>query len=117
MLHICPQLGVRFLADSNVWNANGTPNLRTVKQMLTVLNQPASDVLAQPGVLFAAGLLRTKFQVSHQFFYFHIYANIIVENRMYQQLQKIYSEIVCHKRFSDKISFAFPKIAWCYTYG
>jgi len=22
---ICPQLGVRFLADSNSWNVNGTP--------------------------------------------------------------------------------------------
>jgi len=34
MWHICPQLGMRFLADSNSWNVNGTPNLRTVKQML-----------------------------------------------------------------------------------
>jgi len=28
------QLGVRFLADSNNWNVNGTPNLRSVRQML-----------------------------------------------------------------------------------
>jgi len=29
-----PQVGVRFLADSNSWNVNGTPNFRTVRQML-----------------------------------------------------------------------------------
>jgi len=34
MLHICPQLGVRFLAESNSWKVNGTPNIRTVRQML-----------------------------------------------------------------------------------
>jgi len=28
-----PQLGVRFLADSNSWNVNGTTNLKTVRQM------------------------------------------------------------------------------------
>jgi len=33
-----PQLGVRFLADSNSWNVKGTPNLRTVRQMLRVSN-------------------------------------------------------------------------------
>jgi len=47
---ICHQLGVRFLADSNSWNVNGTPpHTRAVKQMLRVLSQLASDhVLAQP---------------------------------------------------------------------
>jgi len=29
-----PQIGLRFLADSNNWNVNGTRNLRTVRQML-----------------------------------------------------------------------------------
>jgi len=29
-----PQLGVRFIADSNSWNVNGTLNPRTVRQML-----------------------------------------------------------------------------------
>jgi len=51
ILYICSQLGVRFLADSNIWNVNGTPNIRTVKHMLRVLRQLASDnVLAQPSV-------------------------------------------------------------------
>jgi len=53
MQHIFPQLGVRFLADSNSWDVNGTPNLRTVRQMLWALSQLASgNVLAQPCVLF-----------------------------------------------------------------
>ena len=53
MLHLCPQLGMRFLADSNSWNVNGTPNLRTVRQMLTVLGQTTSDnVFTQLSVLF-----------------------------------------------------------------
>ena len=53
MLHLCPQLGMRFLPDSNSWNVNGTPNLRTVKQMLTVLGQMTSDnVFTQLSVLF-----------------------------------------------------------------
>jgi len=38
MLHVCPQLDVRFLADSNNWNVNATPNLRTVRQMLRALS-------------------------------------------------------------------------------
>ena len=29
-----PRLGVKFLADSNSWNVNGTPNLRTVRQIV-----------------------------------------------------------------------------------
>ena len=46
-----------FLVDSNSWNVNGTPNLRTVRQMLRVLSQQASDnVLEQPSVLFSVGL-------------------------------------------------------------
>jgi len=53
MLHICPQLGVKILADSNSWNVNGTPNLRNAWQMLTVLIQVTSGhVFAQPSVLF-----------------------------------------------------------------
>jgi len=30
-----PKLGVTFLANSNSWNVNGMPNLRTVRQMLS----------------------------------------------------------------------------------
>jgi len=54
LVHICPQLGVRFLADNNSWNENGTPNLITVGQMLRALSQLASDdIFAQPrSVLF-----------------------------------------------------------------
>jgi len=37
------QLGMRFLADSNSWNVNGTPNFRTMRQMLSVPSQLASD--------------------------------------------------------------------------
>jgi len=36
-----PSLGVRFLADSNSSNMNGTPNLRIVRQMLK-RTEPAS---------------------------------------------------------------------------
>jgi len=69
MLHICPQLGVRFLADSNSLKVSGTSNLRTVRQMLNVLSQLASDhVLAQPSVLFFSCFIRTKFQVSNFLF-------------------------------------------------
>jgi len=46
------RVGVTFLADSNSWNVNGTPNLRTARQMHRALSQLASDdVLAQPGIL------------------------------------------------------------------
>jgi len=46
------------LADSNSWNVNGTPNFKTVRQMLRVPSQLASDqVLAQSGVLVSVGLL------------------------------------------------------------
>jgi len=33
MWDTCLQLGLRFLADSNSWIVNGTPSLRTVKQI------------------------------------------------------------------------------------
>ena len=57
------------LADSNSWNVNGTPNFKTVRQMLRVPSQLASDqVLAQSGVLVSVGLLWTKFQVPNFLF-------------------------------------------------
>jgi len=31
---LMPQLGTRCVVDSKSWNANGTTNLRTVRQML-----------------------------------------------------------------------------------
>ena len=34
---------MRFLADSHGWIVNATPNPRTVRQMLRVLNQLVSD--------------------------------------------------------------------------
>jgi len=65
----CPQLGVRFLADSINWNVNGTPNLRPVRQMLRVLSQLASDnILAQHTIRFQVGLLQTVFQVPNFLF-------------------------------------------------
>jgi len=49
-----PQQSMRFLANSSSWNVNG--NLRTVKQMLRILSQLASDnVIAQPSVYFRFG--------------------------------------------------------------
>ena len=47
----------------------------------------------------------------YQIFYFQVYGNMVEENRMYQQLQKMCREKVCLKSFSDKISFALSKIA------
>jgi len=61
-------VGVRFLDDSNnlecEWNA-----IKTVRQMLRVLSQLASDnVLAQPSVLSSIVLLITTFQVPNFIF-------------------------------------------------
>jgi len=44
MLYICPQTGVKFLADSNRWNVNATPNLRNGRRMLGT-EPAASDIL------------------------------------------------------------------------
>jgi len=38
-----PHLRVRYLADSNSWNVNGTPNLSTVRQLLRAPMQLISD--------------------------------------------------------------------------
>jgi len=45
MLHIHPQQRVRFLVDSNSWNVNGLPYLRTVRQMLKILRQLLEMIL------------------------------------------------------------------------
>jgi len=75
MLQICPQLGVRFLVDSNGWNVNGTPNPRAVKHMLRVLSRLVSDsVLAQP-TFFQLAYFEPTFK--HQIFYVQIYANMV----------------------------------------
>jgi len=56
MLHICPQLGVGFPADSSSWNVSGTPSVRTAKQMHRELSQLVSyNVLAEPSVFFQFG--------------------------------------------------------------
>jgi len=61
MLPIFPQLNFRFLADSNSWNVNGTSNLKTVRHMLRLLSQVASDkILAQPSMLFSVGYEKTN---------------------------------------------------------
>jgi len=76
------QLGVRLFAESNSWTVNVTPNLITVRQMLTILSQLAAEnVLTQPSVLFSVGF-RNKFQVPN----FQNYSNMTEENLMYQQL-------------------------------
>jgi len=43
MLPICPQLCVRFLADSNSWIVNREPNPSTVRQVFGVLSQLTFD--------------------------------------------------------------------------
>jgi len=43
---------VWFLADSNSWNKNGTPNLRTVRQMLRNTEPDSDNVRTQLSVLF-----------------------------------------------------------------
>jgi len=98
MLHIRPQLGLRFLADSNSWNVNVTPNVRTVRHILRVLSQLASltmflHILAY---FFSDGYLEPNFK--YQIFYFRLYRNMI-ENRMFQQLQKICT----NKRFMFEV--------------
>jgi len=51
-----PQLGLRFLADSNSWNVNEMANLRTVRQMLQNVSQLASNnVLSQCSIFFQFG--------------------------------------------------------------
>jgi len=57
-----PKVWAGYATESNKWNVNRTPNLKTVGKMLKVLSQVASDnVLVQPSVLFSVELLRTKF--------------------------------------------------------
>jgi len=82
-----PQLGVRFLAESNSWIANRTPpTLITVRPMLRVLSQLASDnVLAQPNLHCSMGY--SKFW-NIQIFKFLVCGRILEENIMYQQLQQ-----------------------------
>jgi len=73
-----PQPDVRFLTDSNSWNVNGTPNLRTVKQMLRELSKLASaNILAQPGILFFSWVIR------NQIFSFQVCGNVVEDNIMY----------------------------------
>jgi len=51
--YVSPAVGVGFFVDSNGWNVNGTPNLRSMRQMLRVLRYLASEnVLTQPSALF-----------------------------------------------------------------
>jgi len=45
----------------------------------------------------------------YQIFYFQVYGNMVEENRMYQQLQKMCREKVCLKSFSGKISLCTLK--------
>jgi len=58
-----PELGVRFLVDSNSWIVNGTSNLRIVRQMLRVLSQLASNSVLYSPAYFFSWLLRNKFLV------------------------------------------------------
>ena len=114
MLSTWPQLGVRFLADSNSWNGNGTPNLRTVRQILRVLSQVTSDIdFAQPSILTYVGLLWTKFQVPNFLFSsLSQHGSLRIENVGYQQLQNIGRETVCRINvwgIWEKYPFSTPK--------
>jgi len=80
---VFPQLGVRFLADSNSWNVNGTPNLGTVRQMLNSTD-PASIWQC------SCTAWRTFFSwVKDQIFYFQVHGNLAEENMMYQHQRKL----------------------------
>jgi len=71
-----PQLSVRFLADSNGWNVNGTPNLNY-----------ETNVQESAGFwMFSFQLGYWKLNFKNQIFYFQIYGN------MYQVQQKICRE-------------------------
>jgi len=79
---------VRFLADSNSWNVNGTSNLRIVRQNLRALSESAyfDNVFAQSGALFQLGCYEPNF--NHLIFYSQVYGNMVEEN-MYQELQNM----------------------------
>jgi len=95
-----PQLGVRFLADNKSWNVNGTPNFRTVKQMLKS-TEPDSFWY------YSCTAERTCFNwvIKNQIFYFQVNGNLLEENIKYQQLQKICRE----KLFSGKVKEIWAK--------
>jgi len=65
-----PQLGVRFLADSNSWNVNGMLKSRTEADAEEYCDSWFLTMFsAHPSVFFSVGLFRTKFQVHCQIFY------------------------------------------------
>jgi len=84
-----PQLSLKFLADSNSWNVNGTPIFGTVRQLLKNIERELSSdkVLAQPSVLFSVELLKNKFK--YQVFYFQFYDILVEKNIIYQPPQKM----------------------------
>jgi len=65
-----PQLGLKFLTDSNSWNVNGTPIFGTVRQTLknTTRELSSDKVLAQPSVLFSVELLKTNLSTKFSIF-------------------------------------------------
>ena len=89
---------MRFRADSNSWNVNGTSNLRIVRQNLRALSESAyfDNFFAQPSALFQLGCQEPNF--NHQIFYFQVYDNMVEEN-MYQELENMQGEGLSHKSF------------------
>jgi len=56
----------------------------------------------------------------YQIFYFHVYGNMVEENRMYQQLQKICGMNVCRGNVFQiwaKYPLHTPNIACSYSYA
>jgi len=90
-----PQLGLRFLDDSNSWNINGKPQNSEADAMeyweswfLTIFLHSLAYTYT-----FSVRLLRTKFEVKN--FLCSSWRNMVKENIMYQRQQKICREKVC----------------------
>ena len=105
-----PQLGLRYLSDSNSWNVNGTTNLELWGGCSRVLSQLDSDnVFVQLSVLFQLGYYEPNFK--YQIFYFHVYGNLIKENIMQltNSYKKLLGESLSHKSFSGKFGVIWAK--------
>jgi len=92
-------------------NPNPTRKARPDLQLwLRVLIQVASDkVLAQISILFFSWVIKIQISSTN----FHVYGNMVEENKIYQQIQKICRAKVCRINVSwanlGKISFSPPK--------
>jgi len=120
---------VAYMSSTRCWGScwqqqlNGTPNLRTVKQMLKS-TKPADFwqcSCTACSILFFSWVKQTKFQFSSMRFYIFMFM-VTWQRKMHQQLQKICGGEACRiKSFRaklrkfGKISFAPLKIPCSYT--